>query len=634
VSLTERMLRAVGLQRFQPYTPEEIAAMWGSSLASGWFPQTTLNNKQEPIGSGFTSLVTHAYATNPVVFACVDARAQLFSEARFMFQRLEDGRPGELFNTPSTYLRLLEQPWPGGTTAMLLKDMLLDADLAGNAFVARRQNQLQRLRPDWVVIIAGSPNSNATTWDLDTEVLGYGYQPDGPSGGKEKVFLQRSEVAHFKTTHDPMRRFSGMPWLLPVLRDLSSDTAATSHKQKYFENAATPNLAIKFDPTMTLAAAKDWIELFNRDHAGARNAWKTLFLGGGADLTAVGNNLKDASFTDVQGKGELRIASAAGVPPIIIGLAGGLDAATYSNYGQARRAFADLRGRPMWRDACYSLATITSVPERARLWYDDTQISFLQEDVKDAADIGQAHAATIRTLTDAGFDPQTIVEAVVAGDFNRLKHTGLYSVQLQPPGTQTQPEPEPPPQQQPALLNAAGVTGEVRCSGCSKMLAEVASAPFRFTCPRCRQVTSSADTSPVRVEVKDHSADIAALRAEMAAMRATPAPIILPPPVEARDHSPEIAELRAEVAALRNTPAQISVPIVLPDNLTANLNVPAPVVNVTTPPAEVRVDLPPPPEVQSMRIVSMPKRTRTSTRKVKRDNVGVITETTDTSVEE
>jgi hypothetical protein len=166
------------------------------------------------------------------------------------------------------------------------------------------------------------------------------------------------------------------------------------------------------------------------------------------------------------------------------------------------------------------------------------------------------------------------------------------------------------------------------------MLAEVASAPFRFTCPRCRQVTSSADTSPVRVEVKDHSADIAALRAEMAAMRATPAPIILPPPVEARDHSPEIAELRAEVAALRNTPAQISVPIVLPDNLTANLNVPAPVVNVTTPPAEVRVDLPPPPEVQSMRIVSMPKRTRTSTRKVKRDNVGVITETTDTSVEE
>lgn len=30
--------------------------------------------------------------------------------------------------------------------------------------------------------------------------------------------------------------------------------------------------------------------------------------------------------------------------------------------------------------------------------------------------------------------------------------------------------------------------GEVRCPGCSKLLAEMASAPYRLRCPRCKSV--------------------------------------------------------------------------------------------------------------------------------------------------
>ena len=495
--LTDRVLGAFGLQRsFNPFTPAEWLAIQQNSASV--VPSFTMgNNKQEPIGSGFSSLVTQAYATNPVVFACVNARVQLFSEARFQFQRLKDGRPGELFAGPSTYLRLLEEPWPGGSTSMLLKDMLIDADLAGNAFVLREQNGLRRLRPDWVTIIAGNPRTDGSSWDLDTEVLGYGYQPDGPQGGKQKIFLQRSEVAHFKSTHDPLRRFSGMPWLLPILRDLSSDGAATSYKLMYFENAATPNLAVKFSETMTKAQADDWIKLFKQDHEGSRNAFKTLFLGGGADTAVVGNSLKDSSFTDVQGKGELRIASAAGVPPIIVGLAGGLDAATYSNYGQARRAFSDLTMRPLWRTAAGSLQTITQTPENARLWYDDRDIPFLQEDMKDAADIQSVQSQAIRTLIDAGYEAPTVIEAVVAGDFTRLKHSGLYSVQLQPPGTQ-KPEPtlnspvQPPPAAD-STRSADFTAVEIRCSGCDRMVGK-RTAPggaFEVKCERCKNLVTA-----------------------------------------------------------------------------------------------------------------------------------------------
>ena len=70
----------------------------------------------------------------------------------------------------------------------------------------------------------------------------------------------------------------------------------------------------------------------------------------------------------------------------------------------------------------------------SRLWYDDSQVSFFQEDVTDEAQIRQMNAATIKSLLDAGFTPETVVPAVQTGDFSKLKHSGLYSVQLQPPG--------------------------------------------------------------------------------------------------------------------------------------------------------------------------------------------------------
>jgi hypothetical protein len=80
-------------------------------------------------------------------------RARLFSEARFQFQRMRAGRPGDLYGTEA--LKPLESPWTNGTTSQLLKRALLDVDLAGN-FYAVRRGKIRRLRPDWVTIIAGS----------------------------------------------------------------------------------------------------------------------------------------------------------------------------------------------------------------------------------------------------------------------------------------------------------------------------------------------------------------------------------------------------------------------------------------------------------------------------------------------
>jgi hypothetical protein len=69
------------------------------------------------------------------------------------------------------------------------------------------------------------------------------------------------------------------------------------------------------------------------------------------------------------------------------------------------------------------------------LWYDDRDVSFLQEDVLDAADIRQRDASTMRTLVDGGFEPDSVIQAVTTGDMTLLTHSGSLSVQLQAPGS-------------------------------------------------------------------------------------------------------------------------------------------------------------------------------------------------------
>jgi hypothetical protein len=178
------------------------------------------------------------------------------------------------------------------------------------------------------------------------------------------------------------------------------------------------------------------VAMYRAQSEGGNKAYQTLFTMAGHSPTIVGTNLRQIDFKSVQGAGETRIAAAAGVPPIVVGLSEGLDAATYSNYGQARRAFADGTMRELWQNMAGSFATIVNVPERAELWYDDAGIPFLQEDRKDAASIQSMQAQTLRTLFDGGWDPDAAIDAVTAEDFERLKgkHTGALPVQVQSGG--------------------------------------------------------------------------------------------------------------------------------------------------------------------------------------------------------
>jgi phage portal protein BeeE len=275
----------------------------------------TPGGKAEVVESSFAGYVQGMYKRNGVVFACMAARMLLFSEARFQFRRMVNGRPGDLFGTQE--LAQLETPWPGATTGDLLGRMITDVDLGGNAYVTRRQNGLTRLRPDWVTIISGS----RTGREIDTELIGYLYHPTGLYAGEDPVTLLPEQVAHFAPIPDPLARHRGMSWLTPVLEEVLGDSAATCHKRTFFDNGAKLGYVVTLDKEVVknVDQFQGWVDKFKQGHEGALNAYKTLFLAGGADIKTVGADMKQIDFSNVQGHGETRICAAARVPPIIVG---------------------------------------------------------------------------------------------------------------------------------------------------------------------------------------------------------------------------------------------------------------------------------------------------------------------------
>lgn len=406
--------------------------------------------KQEAIGPQLDATSALAFKSNAVVFACMQVRANLLSEGRFIFRYTRGGRPGNLFNAAPP-LERLRVPWPGGTTGDLITKMVQHVDLAGNAFVVRNGPGLALLRPDWVSIIIGAPgDADSTVWSVDSEVLGYAYYEGGKGAGATPVLFDASEVAHWAPIPDPQARFRGMSWLTPLAREVMADKAMTEFKLTYMENGATPNIFVKVD-VPDVDQLERWIEKFGIRHDGARNAGRTMYGSSGMDVTPIGANMKEIDFSKNQEAGEKRICAAAGVPIILTSL--NLDSATFSNYGLAMRFLADMTARPLWRNLCGSLANIITIPDGSELWIDDRDIAALRGDQKDAADIALSEASQIQILINSGFEPDSVVDAVTAGDKDRLKHSGLVSVQLQPPGSEIPaagqsalPNPKPQPQ--------------------------------------------------------------------------------------------------------------------------------------------------------------------------------------------
>ena len=400
-------------------------------------------NGNETLVPTIVSTARESYTGNAVAFGAILARLSLFSEARLVFRSLTDKTTtgaNETDGRKNTALRKLERPWPNGTTGELLVRMLQDADIAGNAYIWDAGDQLVRLRPDWVTIV--SELSSDFIGRQYRKVVGYYYNPPAhleSQAGPPAWFLEH-EVAHWAPIPDPDADFRGMSWMTPVIREIMSDSAMTQYKIKYLDNAASPNLLIKYTQKIGQNVVNKIRDRIIDTHTGVDNAFRTLILDDGADAMVIGNTFEQMNFSTVQAAGENRIIIASGVPGIVIGSKEGLMAATYSNYEQAMRRFADITMRPLWRSMCACLSKIVNVPAGFELWYDTADIAALRQGEKEQADTMFVLAQAAKELVDAGYEGKSVIDALETGDLTALKFVGKPDPV--PPTPPTSPDPK------------------------------------------------------------------------------------------------------------------------------------------------------------------------------------------------
>ena len=407
---------------------------------------------------GYTAAVRDC----PPAFAAQMVRALVLSQVRFTFRNLPSSpTPRRTYGT--TDLSIVERPWRGGTTGNLVAQMEWHEGLGGNSYVLRQSSTRARiLRPDWTGLVYGSeqePDLAATA--LDGKLLGYVYCNGGFGSGNAMYTMLPDEVCHWAPLPDPLTNGDGvgMSWITPAIRDMQGDVAANEHKLRFWTNAGTPNMVVKGIPAANKEEFDEIVDYLEARHRGVANAFRTLYLTTGADATVVGSNFKDMDLTSVQGAGETRISMLSRVPASLLGISEGLDGSSLNagNFSAARRSFADTWVYPTLQDLTAALGTIVDVrPNKktglidSELWFDVADMPILREDGKDAAEIEQIKATTIRQLVDGGFKPDSVVAAVKGQDIGLLVHTGKLSVQLQEPGTQ------PVNGQKPAAVLPAG----------------------------------------------------------------------------------------------------------------------------------------------------------------------------------
>jgi phage portal protein BeeE len=406
VRLLDRLIRRDGYWEGQASGAAVLTSSYASADREAVLPQ-------------LTAWAQNANASSAVVFGASLTRLALFCEARFQYQAKDDKH---LFGNQT--LAKLEVPFgPDTTTGDLLARMEQDAFLAGQAYIwdAPGEDRLVRLRPDWVTIVSEAvPVAGGGFY---RRPVGYWWEPPKTVLDQGDGFLvPAEECVHWRPIPDPQADFRGMSPLTPVYRDVLGDDGLVQHKIRYLQNAASPNLLIKYSQKLQPATVDSIRERMHSRYGSANNAYKTLVLDQGADATVIGNSLQQMDFSGVSAVGTERILAACSVPGVLVGLEPLRGAGR--GFQESMQKFANLWARPQWRSACGALEKLLDVPAGNRLWYDTSDIQALQDGLMERGQTALVQAQALLALVQAGYTHDSAVTAVQSMDLSQLQAGG------------------------------------------------------------------------------------------------------------------------------------------------------------------------------------------------------------------
>lgn len=348
-----------------------------------------------------------AYQTNEIVYAAVKLLATSAAEPHIIGKRLRrdkaqiraqsklwrslgvSNRAGaktvdamlvmnkyveEVTNHP--LVTLLNNPNPFTSRGQLWASVVMDLQLAGNAYLLKARGQfgnvaeLWRLRPDRVRIIPSKTNY--------IEAFEY-------TVGQETIKFPAGDIIHFKDPN-PLDDYYGQPPLMAAMDWVSIEHYQSSFLRTFYEKGGTgPGSVLTVKSKMLPEAKEEIRDRFRRTFGGSNGFHEMLILDNtDSSYTQMGldRGLRDALPKEIEAMSSSRITMVFGIPGSIIGLLIGYESSSYANKRADWQVLWDIKMTPLMSDLDDAL-NLYLVPEFAgvdEVCFDLSDIRALQED--------------------------------------------------------------------------------------------------------------------------------------------------------------------------------------------------------------------------------------------------------------
>ena len=283
------------------------------------------------------SLTKSGFSGNPVGFRAV----KLIAEAAAALPIVAQDRMTRYETHP--LLALITRPNGAQGRAELMESLFGQILLTGNGYIEAVDSEeglpaeLHVLRSDRMSLVPGQDG-----WPVAYEYT--------VAGRKHRFVLGEgpSPICHIKSFH-PQDDHYGLSPMQAAATAIDVHNSASRWSKALVDNAARPSGAIVYrgiDGQGHLSP--DQYERLQTEmesqHQGARNAGRPMLLEGGLDWKPMGFSPSDMEFQKTKEAAAREIATAFGVPPMMLGIPG---EATYANYQEANRAFYRLTVLPL-----------------------------------------------------------------------------------------------------------------------------------------------------------------------------------------------------------------------------------------------------------------------------------------------
>lgn len=452
-------------------------------------------------------------STNSAVGAVVGWISRNFPDApvRVIRESAPEERIGRSATGPGAMLRLLEKPnaWYSGVLQWMAT--IVDYIQDGNAYWLKIRNASGRVVELWWV----PQRQMEPRWPADDPTVFISHYEYSVDGTVYKVHPKN--VVHLRNGIDPENPRKGRSGLKSLLVEIFTDQEASLFTASLLRNLGVPGVVLAPANTTggglgkSLEADPEKIKTAFMSKFGGDNRGEPLVLTAPTDVKVLSWSPQDMNLRELRRIPEERISAVTGIPAGVAGLGAGLDRNTFTNYGEANKAAYTQAVIPLHRLIAAELEVqllpeFGADPDLFDVLFDASVVAAMQEAAGEVEKRDQA-AATKGLMKRSDYlvrrgqkpaedgsdevyiipNNYVVVAARSSGADPSAPRILLGAPKQIGPGTSPTPAPAPAGE---AIASLVG--GEVRCSGCSKLLAEQSTPPYRFTCPKCKATTEAS----------------------------------------------------------------------------------------------------------------------------------------------